>query len=154
MTLGGKPLTTGRYVNEWHEFVCRRLLREFVVTDIDGYAGPPGQPLLVTNGAPYYVPVAIYEIRRGTAIAVDKWRLFDADRHTYGALLGLCRAAGIPLYVVYYAQGAPIDDDDDVHVFRLDEAWPKYRGRRELITADTFAERFPYPLPALERGTE
>jgi hypothetical protein len=123
--------------NEFHDFNLRCLYgRGLTIQDVDA------QAIVVNAQRDDFRVVALYELKR-SSIDVHAWRPFDADRGTYAALLSLARAAGVPLFVIYYRKGIAIDDDTPLAVFRLDRAIPTYFGHRRVLTGREFAARFP-----------
>ena len=122
--------------NEFHDWQRRALPAGLVIQDLDAWA--------VSVSDEESRPVALLELKR-SSIDVEAWRPFEADRPNYAALLNLARAAGIPLFVVYFRKGVPIEDATPLHVFRLESADP-LRGRRRVLTAGEFAARFPLPI--------
>jgi hypothetical protein len=133
-------------INEFHDFVRRAIpLAKGAVQDVDAWLalGDADDQLLTVNGAgDGYRVAALLELKR-SFIAVESWRPFDDDRPAYAALLSLARAAGVPLYVVYYRKGVAIEDETPLAVFRLESATPDLRGYRKVLTGAAFAERFP-----------
>jgi len=123
--------------NEFHDFNLRCLYgRGLTIQDVDA------QAVAVSDLRNDFRVVALYELKR-SFIDVDAWRPYDADRGAYAALLSLARAAGVPLFVVYYRKGEPIEDDSMLAVFLLEQAIPHYYAHRRVLSGREFAERFP-----------
>jgi len=127
--------------NEFHDWQKVTLPTSLVIQDLDAWA------LSVNDATDDFRPVALLELKR-SSIAPAAWRPFEEDRPNYAALLTLARAAGVPVYVVYFQMGQPIEDDSLFHVFHLTDAVPSFHGRRKLMRADEFAARFPHPFEA------
>jgi hypothetical protein len=133
-----KPVT--RYTsNEFHDWQRRALPSGMVIQDIDSWA------MTISRS---YKPLALLELKRSN-IPVREWSLDrrEADRPNLASLLNLAKAAGLPLYVLYFLEGAPITDDTLFQVHRLDKATPEYRSLHAVMTAREFAASFPYPFP-------
>lgn len=137
-----KALNNGAQ-HEFQEWGRKALPSSCVIQDLDSWA------ILVSDRS--YEPLALYELKRSWLLP-SQWRPFPADRRNYASLQRLAELAGIPFYAVYFKKGHEIGDETLFHVFRFSEVVPEYRGRRSLMTARTFASRFPYPL-AQTRGT-
>jgi hypothetical protein len=138
-TLGNSTKPINRYTsNEFHDWQFAALDPRFLIQDVDAWA------LLVTRRGDF-LPVAMIELKR-SFIPVDRWAPFDEDRGTYAGLLAFAKAAGVPLFVVYYVKGTPIVDETLFAVFRLDEALPEYVLEREVMSAAAFADRYPLPI--------
>ena len=123
--------------NEFHDWQ-RRVFngRGLSFQDVDAWA------LSVSDAEHDFRPLALLELKR-SFIAVDAWRPFPDDRPSYAGLLGLARAAGIPLFVVYFRKGVAIEDGTPLAVFRLEATHPGYRAYRKVLAAREFAARFP-----------
>src|SRR5262245_56890597 len=87
--------------NEFHVWQPRLYDRGLAFCDVDAWA------IALTDVADQYRPVALLELKRST-FEVERWRPFDDDRAQYASLLALARAAGVPLYVVYFRKGIAI----------------------------------------------
>ena len=134
-----KPVN--RYTSsEFHDWVRGALPSRLVIQDIDAWALPIADP---NKGD--FAPIALIELKR-SYLTVEEWRPYRADLPNYSALLWLARAAGVPLYVVYFRKGVEIDDATLLHIFRLDGVEPNYYGAHRVMTARDFAARFPDPL--------
>jgi hypothetical protein len=134
-----KPVNAA-LANEFHVWQ-RDALPRCVIQDLDAWA-------IVASDPESYEPAALFELKRSSA-APEAWRPYAADRANYASLDMLARRAGIPLFVVYWQKGRPIDDETLFRVTRFSDVVPEYHGRAAIVSAQTFAERFPYPLVEL-----
>ena len=125
--------------NEFHDWQRANLPGAFVIQDVDAWA-------LVVSDAQTYEPLALVELKR-SSIDPTRWMPFDADRPNYAALLALATRAGLPLWVVYFQMGKPIQADSTLALFELHQAEPEYHGLRRYMQARDFAESFPYLFP-------
>jgi len=128
---------TRRLSNEFHEWQ-RRALPGCVIQDLDAWA-------LVASDPRSFAPHALYELKR-SFLPPDEWRPWPEDCRNYAALYELAQRAGIPLFGVYFQEGSPIEAETPFRVWSFSQVMPEYRMHAEVMSAETFAARFPFPL--------
>lgn len=134
-----KPVNRG-LANEFQVWQRTRLASSVVMQDLDAWG------IAVSDGGSYE-PTALIELKRSYKEPAQ-WMPYPDDRPNYASLHRLAERAGIPMYVVYFKKGEEITDTTVFHVFKLERVVPEYRGRRRLMTAAAFAERFPRLWPS------
>lgn len=125
--------------NEFHDWQRKRLPGHFVLQDLDTWV------LVWADGSATAEPFALVELKR-SYVAPSDWSPYEADKPNYLALFRLARKAGLPLWIIYFQKGKPIEDDTLFHIFLVEdigEGRPWIKCKEKVLSAKEFAESFP-----------
>jgi hypothetical protein len=86
-------------------------------------------------------PRALIELKR-SHLAPLRWMPYADDRPSYEILCKFARRAQVPLLVVYFQKGVPIEDETPFRVLRMTRARPDYVYLSDTVMpAEEFATR-------------